>query len=78
MAHSPPYPDSYRDTGDDREVEPALGSTAGAPRWVKVLGIMALVLVLPVVVLLLTGGGTHGPGRHMSSSDVGGQTPPRA
>ena len=73
MAESPPY----RDTGNDTE-EPALGSTAGAPRWVKVLGIMALVLVMVAVVLLLAGGGSHGPGRHISSSDVGGQTSLRA
>ena len=73
MAESPPYRD-----GDDTGVEPALGSTTGAPRWVKVFGVIALVLVLLVVVLLLTGGGSHGPGRHTASSDVGGQTPPRA
>jgi len=36
----------------------------GAPRWVKVFGIIALVVVLLVVVLLLTGGSGHGPGRH--------------
>jgi hypothetical protein len=36
----------------------------GAPRWVKVFGIIGLVLVLLVIVLLLTG---HGPGRHMHS-----------
>lgn len=34
----------------------------GAPRWVKVLGGIGLVLVLLIVVMLLTG---HGPGHHM-------------
>ncbi len=64
MADPPPYPDSYGDTGD--------GSTTGPPRWVKVFGIIALVLVLLVVALLLVSGGpgSHGPGRH-----TGGQTP---
>jgi len=43
------------------------------PRWVKVFGIIVIVLVLLAVIVLFTGiGGEHGPGRHMSS---GGQTP---
>jgi uncharacterized membrane protein len=33
------------------------------PRWVKVLGIIAIVLVVVVVVMLIAGG-EHGPGRH--------------
>lgn len=32
------------------------------PRWVKVFAIVALVAVLLVLILLLTGG--HGPARH--------------
>jgi ABC-type transporter Mla subunit MlaD len=46
---------------DTRAEEPI----AGAPRWVKVFGIIALLVVLLFVVLLVTGrGGDHGPGRH--------------
>ena len=42
------------------------------PRWVKILGIIALVLILLFGVMLLTGvGGEHGPGRHMPSGDAG-------
>lgn len=38
------------------------------PRWVKVVGITALVLALLVAIVLLTGiGGEHGPGRHVPS-----------
>lgn len=37
------------------------------PRWVKVFGIIALVVLLLLVVGLLTGRGEHGPGRHMQS-----------
>jgi hypothetical protein len=38
----------------------------GAPRWVKVLGIVAIVLILLFAVVILTGiGGPHGPARHM-------------
>jgi hypothetical protein len=48
----------------------------GAPRWVKVLGIIALVVVLLVVVTMFIGGGEHGPGRHTPFGGSGGQTPP--
>jgi hypothetical protein len=49
----------------------------GTPRWVKVFGIIALVLVLGFVILILTGrGGGHGPGRHTLGSVAGaGQQP---
>ena len=43
----------------------------GAPRWVKVAGIVTAVVVLLLVVLVLTGKG-HGPGRH----GAGGQGRP--
>ena len=43
--------------------------SAGVPRWVKVSGLVALVVVLLVVVMLLIPG-NHGPGRHL-----GGQPP---
>jgi hypothetical protein len=55
------------------------------PRWVKVFGIIALILVLLVAIMMFTGiGGDHGPGRHIPSgdavetpsSDPGGYTPP--
>jgi ABC-type transporter Mla subunit MlaD len=39
-------------------------------RWVKVVGLVALVMVLLVVVMLLIGGGGggHGPGRHLGAA----------
>ena len=38
---------------------------AGTPRWVKVLGAIALVVAVLVVILVLTGrGGPHSPRRH--------------
>ena len=73
IADSPPYPDSVGDIG----VEPGRGSTPGTPRWVKVLGIVGLVLVLLIAGLMLFGGGQHGPGRHTQSGDTGGQAPSR-
>jgi hypothetical protein len=74
MADPPPYPD----TGDDTGVGPDRESTTGTPRWVKVFGIIALVVVLLFVVLMFTRGpgGRHGPGRHTLSGDTRGQTPP--
>ena len=48
----------------------------GAPRWVKVFGIIVIVLVLLVVAMMFIGGGEHGPGRHTPSGDAGGQVPP--
>lgn len=51
-------------------------TTTSTPRWVKVFGIVALVVVLLVVILLLTrGSGGHGPGRHTGGA---GHTPPAA
>jgi hypothetical protein len=60
MADPPLYPDS-------RE-------RPSTPRWVKVFGVIALLLVVLVVIALLTGGGPgeHGPGRHVSSGGAGG------
>ena len=72
MADSPLHPDSKGDTADGTGVSPDHGSTTGTPRWVKVFGIIALVLVLLLVILLLTRGpGGHGPDRHTGSGDTG-------
>jgi hypothetical protein len=64
-----------RDTDDDTGGATDRRSTAGAPLWVKVSGIIALVVVVVFVVLTLTGRGGHGPGRH-GLSDERGHTPP--
>ena len=50
---------------------------AGTPRWVKLFGIIAIVLALLVVVVMFIGGGDHGPSRHLLSGDPGEtHTPP--
>jgi hypothetical protein len=46
------------------ESERELQEITSPPRWVKALGIIALVLLLLIVLMLLIGG-NHGPGRHM-------------
>lgn len=43
-------------------------TTTNTPRWVKVSGIIAIVLVLLVVLIMIVSGGKHGPGRHLPSS----------
>jgi hypothetical protein len=54
-------------------LEPGHGSMRGTPRWVKVFGIIALVLILVFVISLLAGV-RHGPGMHTPSGDAGGYT----
>ena len=53
MADLSPIPDSNGDTG--------------TPRWVKVFGIVALVVILLFVILLFTRS-SHGPGRHLGGN----------
>ncbi len=75
MADLPPYPDSNDDTG----VQPTADRPPSTPRWVKVTGIIAGVLVLVFVTLRLTGTmgvGEHGPDQHIPSGDAGGQVAP--
>lgn len=45
-------------------IQPDHESPPSAPRWVKLFGIVALVLVLLFVILHLTGNGFGGPGMH--------------
>ena len=52
---------------DLSDVEPAEQhpATTGAPRWVKVLGIITVAVLAIFVVLQVTGvAGDHGPSRH--------------
>ncbi len=62
---------------DDAGAGPDRRRSDGARRWLKLVGIVAVVLVLLFVVLQLTGvgggGGGHGPAQHASSGDAGSQ-----
>jgi hypothetical protein len=49
----------------DAGPSPAPDQPVGTPRWVKVLGILVLLLVLLVAVLHLTGNSPGGPGSHL-------------
>jgi hypothetical protein len=46
--------------------ESSLGAATSTPRWVKVFGVIVIILILLVGVMLLAGG--HGPGAHVSSN----------
>ena len=63
MDEASPLSEPRRDgPGGDRSSPP------GAPRWVKVFGIIAAVVLLVFVVLLVTGN-RHGPGRHLDGGN---------
>jgi hypothetical protein len=62
MAEPPRHPE----TGDEPVVAQDFDPSAGTPRWVKVFGLIAVVLVVLFVVLLVTG--RHGPSRHSLGS----------
>lgn len=65
MADESAPPDSSDKAREGMGAAAGRGSYPGTPRWVKVLGIIALVVVVLVVILLLTSGDVgHGPGRH--------------
>jgi hypothetical protein len=49
----------------DTEVGPGLGLTTSTPRWVKVFGVIVVVLVLLIGIMMLGGG--HGRGAHIPS-----------
>lgn len=69
-------------TGDDTGVRTDAGTTTdtppGMPLWVKVIGIVVLVLVLLFAIMGFASGGIHGPGRHMPSGGAGGYPSPIA
>ena len=53
---------------------PDHGEFQGMPRWVKVSGIVVVLLAVLVAVLLVLGGpGGHGPGRHALAPGSGAQ-----
>ena len=54
---------------------PDAGDDTSTPRWVKVFGIVAIVLVLLFVILHLTGGGVR---RHTLSSSIPAQSEQRS
>jgi hypothetical protein len=65
---SRPEPDADSDARSG--ATSARRSPPATPRWVKVLGIVGLVLLLLIAFILVTGlGGPHGPSRHGGLAD---------
>ena len=58
-----------RDTGEETSAVRDRPSPPGMPRWLKVSGIVVVVLILLVVAVSFITGVQHGPGRHGSSVD---------
>lgn len=52
------------------DAEPGRGSPPRLPRWLKLSGIIAGVLVLAAVAVMFIAGGDHGPGRHTPGGDA--------
>jgi hypothetical protein len=68
-------PNSNSDIGN--VVRPTEDRPPSTPRWIKVSGIIVIVLLLLYGILELTGvGGNHGPGQHKPTGNVSGQTQP--
>jgi hypothetical protein len=61
MADPPPETGAAQESGGG----PAPAPKPPTPRWVKVFAIVFVALLVLIVVKLLTGGGKHGPGRHL-------------
>jgi hypothetical protein len=77
MAHQPPSPATGDDSGAGADRRPIPGYP-GTPRWVKVFGIIALILVLLAVFIFFAGRGGHSPGRHIPYGGNGSHTVPIA
>jgi hypothetical protein len=64
---------AIKTTRDGGTAGARLVSYPGTPRWVKVFGIIAIVLLQFVLFRRLSGGdGPHSPDRHASSGEAGG------
>jgi hypothetical protein len=53
---------------DARSARRSTTSYPGTPRWVKVGGIVALLMIVLVVLVMAMAGGDHGPMRHILSA----------
>jgi hypothetical protein len=69
-------PEREAGEGDVFGVTSERPSAPATPRWVKMFGIVGLVLLLVIAFILITGlGGPHGPARHGAWDDAVWQPP---
>jgi hypothetical protein len=70
-------PDATNDVGNHKDRAAGPGASTSTPRWVKVFGLITLVLLLLFVVVHLAGGG-FGAHTHSGSGGADGHGPPAA
>ena len=73
MTNPSPQHDPQSPAGETTSGVPNRDAPPATPRWVKIFGIVALVLIVIVVLAMLLGG-NHGPGRHGGALPTGGAT----
>jgi hypothetical protein len=61
-------PSSTHEESAARSASTQAKTYPGAPRWVKLGAIVAVVVVVLVLVIVIVSGGEHGPVRHMPSA----------
>lgn len=67
-------PSRYPNAPNDKRMNSGEESPPKTPRWVKLFGIIVLLLILAFVIVKLIGvGGDHGPGRHSLSDSTNHQ-----
>ncbi|MEC5425334.1 hypothetical protein QGM71_17775 [Virgibacillus sp. C22-A2] len=57
-----------RSTTEKNNRLPDHESTTSTPRWVKLSGIIIIIVIMIAIFIMVISGGNHGPGRHMPSS----------
>lgn len=62
-----PNPGHEPETRDEPGTVGPTRSGAGVPRWVKGFALVTATVALLLLILMLVAGGSHGPGRHLSS-----------
>lgn len=65
-----------RPPSNDTDAEPERSSRTPTPRWVKMFALAVGVLVLLAVLVMVLGGGNHGPARHQSGGPAGNSQAP--
>jgi hypothetical protein len=67
VTESPPSTSAAEETDSNPGRTSAAAAYPGTPRWVKLGGIIAVVVILLVVLIMAIAGGEHGPARHIPS-----------
>ena len=69
-------PDKRPSSGHHANVGAGSEGDHRVPRWVKLFGLAAILLLTLAIVVMLLSGGQHGPGRHLSSLGVSSTSSP--